>query len=111
MVNWLYRTHVNAYSHHLKTGQSGIQMVIMITVCVRFSNGKISHLVSNHLKTGQVCPVFRCHLNTGPFDFRTQINHMNTGLVWYSDGDCNSSIAIIDHHLEILSTAKIISNN
>jgi hypothetical protein len=27
-------------------------------------------------------------VNTGPFDFRTQINHLNTRLVWYSDGDC-----------------------
>jgi hypothetical protein len=68
------------------------------TICVKFSHGTIGHLVFNHsknrtgfqttvhrltdhLKTGQVFPVFRCHLNTRPFDFRTQINHLNTRLV------------------------------
>ena len=33
-------------------------------------------------------PVFRCHLNTGPFSNRTTFDHLNTRLVCYSDGYC-----------------------
>jgi hypothetical protein len=32
------------------------------------------------------------HLKTGPFDFRTQIDHLKSGLVWYWDVDCTTKI-------------------
>jgi hypothetical protein len=56
------------------------------------------------LKTGQVCPVLRCHLNTRPFDFRTQINHLHTGLAQYSDGNCRSG------YCRVLCSASIKCN-
>jgi hypothetical protein len=95
------------YSHHLKTGRSGMQMVIFQTQFVTnfqliksailfLTIWKLDWLI-DHLKTWQSCLVFRCHLNTGPFDFRTQINHLNTGQVRYSDGDCKVITEGITH--------------
>jgi hypothetical protein len=58
--------------------------------------------MTNHLKTGQNGPVIEWHSITGPFDFKTQIDHLNTGLVWYSDGHCislNRSNALNFFHL------------
>ena len=46
----------------------------------------------NHSKTGPFSPVFEYHSNTGPFDDRTQISHLNTGLVRYSDGHCTTKL-------------------
>ena len=43
----------------------------------------------SHSNTGLLSPVFRCHLNTGPFANRTTFDHLNTKLVRYSDGYCN----------------------
>ena len=54
----------------------------------QFLNGLGPQIPKCHLKTGQKCPVFRCHLNTGPFTNQTTFNHLNTGLVRYSDGYC-----------------------
>ena len=42
----------------------------------------------SHLNTGQICPLFRWLLNTGPFDFRTLFAHLNTELVRNSDVQC-----------------------
>ena len=28
------------------------------------------------------------HSKTGPFEIQTNVYHLNTGLVWYSDGYC-----------------------
>jgi hypothetical protein len=42
--------------------------------------------MADHSKTGQNRSVIECHSITGPFDFRIQIDHLNTGLVRYSDG-------------------------
>jgi hypothetical protein len=44
--------------------------------------------IPDHSKTRQIFPVFGCSLNIGPFHNRTQIKHLNTGLVRYSDHDC-----------------------
>ena len=33
-----------------------------------------------HSKSGLICPVFKCHLNTKPFTYRTALNHLTTGL-------------------------------
>ena len=33
-------------------------------------------------------PVLKCHLNTRPFGNRTGFEHLNTGLVQYSDAHC-----------------------
>ena len=43
-----------------------------------------------HSKTAHFRPVFEFegHLKTGPFDNRTCMGHLNTGLVRYSDGYC-----------------------
>ncbi len=101
------------YSNHLKIRKSSIQMVIFLTQRVSsfqmvksailfltiqkpdwFSDHRTQARLIDHLKTGQVCPVFRCLLNTGPFDFKTQINHLNTGLVRYSDDNCASTKTI-----------------
>jgi hypothetical protein len=38
----------------------------------------------DHSKTEQNGSVIEYHLITRPFGFRTQIDHLNTGLVWYS---------------------------
>ena len=38
--------------------------------------------------TGLFSPVFKCHLNTGPFANRTTFDHLNTRLVQFSDGYC-----------------------
>ena len=43
----------------------------------------------SHSNTGLFCPVFRCHSKTRPFANRTTFDHLNTGLVQYSDGYCN----------------------
>ena len=58
-------------------------------IFVRFSNGLLPQIPNYHLKTGQSCLVFKWHLNTGPFDNRTCLDHSNTGLVRYSDGYCS----------------------
>ena len=34
------------------------------------------------------CPVFKCHLNTGPFTIRPYLDHLNTRHVRYSDPHC-----------------------
>jgi hypothetical protein len=44
--------------------------------------------IPDHSKTRQICPVFGCHLNIGPFDNWTQIDHLNTELVRFSDHFC-----------------------
>ena len=41
-----------------------------------------------HLKTGQNGSDFKWHLKTGPFEDRTCLDDLNTGLVRYSDGYC-----------------------
>ena len=41
-----------------------------------------------HSKSGQNGPVIEWFLNTGPFEFRTHIDHSKSGLVRYSDGNC-----------------------
>jgi hypothetical protein len=33
-------------------------------------------------------------LKTGSFPFRTQTDHLNNGLVWYSDGHCNDNYRV-----------------
>ncbi len=63
------------YSEHPKTGPSGIQMVIFwTTFCVWFTNGKGSHFVKNHSKTGLFCPV--CHFF---------VRFANGGTIWKPD--------------------------
>jgi hypothetical protein len=42
----------------------------------------------SHLKTRQIYPAFGCHSITRIFDNQTQIDHLKTGLVRYSDVDC-----------------------
>ena len=77
------------YSNHLKPD----------TMVVRYSNGlvykwqgpdyiRLLRLLDYHSNFGLFCPLFRCHLNTGPFDNRTIFDHLNTRLVRYSDGYC-----------------------
>jgi hypothetical protein len=72
---------INRFVWYLKTN----------SYCGWFSNGKISYFVLNHLKIGpvfrteyvlgrliyhsktrRVCLIFKCHLNTRPFDFINQ---------------------------------------
>ena len=90
-----------------KTFLSGFRMVIQrFGVCgpKTFENriffsvfecSTIIFLVSvdpNYSKTGQKCPAFRCHLNTGLFADRTTFDHLNTGLVLYLDCYCVSHV-------------------
>ena len=42
----------------------------------------------SHFNTQLISLVFRCHLNTGLFANQTTFDHLNTGLVWNSDGYC-----------------------
>ena len=49
----------------------------------------------SHSNTGLFCPVFRCHSKTRPFANQTTLDHLNTGLVRYSDGYCNYLIEIL----------------
>ena len=42
----------------------------------------------SHSNTGLFSPVFRCNLNTRPFENRTTFDQLNTGLVRYSNGYC-----------------------
>ena len=59
----------------------GIQMVKSCDLADHLNNG---HFGS---RSGFFSVCFSDHhLNTGPFDNRTQINHLNTRLVRYSDG-------------------------
>ena len=70
---------------------------------VRYSNGKVPWLggpfkyrtfwTINRLFSS---PVFRPSFNTGPFNNQTQIYHLNTRLVRYSDGYCNCKREISD---------------
>ena len=49
-----------------------------------------SHNLADHLNTENFGPLTGflqfSFQNTGPFDNHTQIYHLNTRLVWYSDG-------------------------
>jgi hypothetical protein len=44
--------------------------------------------IPDHLKTGQISLVFGSCSNIGPFNNRTQIDHLNTRLIWFSDHYC-----------------------
>ena len=46
----------------------------------------------SHLNTGLFSLVFRWHLNTEPFANWTTFDHLNTGLVRYSDGYCTQLV-------------------
>jgi hypothetical protein len=58
------------------------------------SDGNDWQFSYSHLKTGQICPVFRCHSKSEPFDLRTSLDHSKTGLVRYSDVCCTVTIRI-----------------
>ena len=62
---------------------------------VQYSNGKVTWLGRpfKYQTIWTINSLFSIqfsdnHLNTGPFDNRTQIYHLNTRLVWHSDGYC-----------------------
>ena len=76
----------------IRTLLSGFQMFLSGSGYVRLRDCP--------LNTGLNCPVFRWHLKTGPFDNRTHIHHLKTGLVRYSDGYCSYSQTLqnLDHY-------------
>ena len=65
---------------------SGFQMVVYIRMAI--CNIVMVIKQPSHSNTGLFCPVFRCHSKTRPFANRTTFDHLNTGLVPYSDGYC-----------------------
>ena len=62
-----------------RTKMSGFQMVWTLG----------PHMSKYHSKTGLFCPNFKWPLKTGPFNNRTHLDHLNTGLVRYSDDNCS----------------------
>ena len=81
---------------------------------VRYSNGK-SHDFADFLNTGilnhKLDFLVRFsdrHLNTGPFDNQTQIYHLNTRLVQYSDGYCSLVLefSLINLYWKLLQTKQ-----
>ena len=79
---WIPNTWLSDSSEYWTEWLSGFQMVK-------------SHDLADHLNTRHFGPwtdflsLFSDHhSNTGPFDNQTQIYHLNTRLVWYSDGYC-----------------------
>ena len=54
----------------------------------QFLNGLGPQIPKCHLKTGQKCPVFRCHLNIGPFANRTTFDYLDGYCSWSSDSHC-----------------------
>ena len=64
---------------------SGIQMVVQYSYHHLNSSPGFKWWSEYHTN---FCPVFKGHLNTGPFGHRTTFDHLNTRLVWYSDPHC-----------------------
>ena len=89
------------YSNHLNTQHMNPRFIwIPDSMGVWYLNGKVTWLgipfdYRNILDHKQAFSVWFSdqHLSTGPFDYRTQIYHLNTRLALYSDGYCTSTHA------------------
>jgi hypothetical protein len=54
------------------------------------------HPNTGRSQTRQIRPVFGWYSKTEPFDNRAQIEHLNTGFVRYSDGDCTGLVQYLN---------------
>ena len=64
------------------------------------------------LNTGLFSPVFRYHLNAGPFVNWTTFDHLNTEVVRYSDGYCiQFEKKIMKKRIHFIHAIKTLNRN